>query len=64
MLCACLCFILAWIVVGGWLLDGWLADSVIRFVIWWGVCGIMTIILMIFALYDALSVVREEKSHK
>jgi len=46
---------------GLWLIDGWLAASVLRFVIWWGACAGLTIIVMLFALYDALAVIREER---
>lgn len=56
--------ILAWIALGIWVIDGWLADSAMRFIIWWAACGVFTLILMIFALYDALSVMREERVGK
>jgi len=47
--------------VGLWLIDGWLASSVPRFVIWWGGCAALTCVVMLFAVYDALAVVREER---
>lgn len=47
--------------VGLWLIDGWLAAGLWRFVIWWGACAGLTCIVMLFALYDALAVVREER---
>lgn len=46
---------------GLWLIDGWLAAGLWRFVIWWGACAGLTCIVMLFALYDALAVVREER---
>jgi hypothetical protein len=46
---------------GLWLIDGWLAAELWRFVIWWGACTGLTCIVMLFAVYDALAVVREER---
>jgi len=51
--------VLAWIAVGMWAIDGWLADSAMRFLIWWGVCMVLTLMLILFALYDALRVLKE-----
>jgi hypothetical protein len=50
-----------WMALGLWVLDGLLADEVWRFAVWWGICGVFALGLMIFALYDALAVIREEK---
>jgi len=47
--------------VGLWLLNGWLQASVLRFALWWGACGLVTLFVMLFALYDALAVFREER---
>jgi hypothetical protein len=50
---------------GLWLIDGWLMASPLRFLIWWGVCAAATCVVIIFALYDALAVIREERTkHK
>ncbi len=59
-----LMFTLAWMVVGLWVVDGWLEQEVIRFVIWWVFCGFLAVVLMIFALYDSVSVVREEREKR
>jgi uncharacterized membrane protein len=64
MLTMWLTLVMAWITLGLWVIDGWLADSAMRFIIWWGVCGVITLTLLIFALYDALSVIREERMGK
>lgn len=64
MLAYWLLFVLAWITLGLWIIDGWLAESATRFFVWWSACLIITLILIIFALYDALSVVREERSDR
>ena len=53
--------VLFWIAAGRWLVDGWLAESPWRFLAWWGACALMTVVVMLFALYDALAVIREER---
>jgi len=55
---------LGWMSCGLWFLDGWLADSIWRFLVWWGACGLLSIVLIMFAIYDALMTIREEKSRK
>lgn len=55
---------LMWMAVGLWVIDGWLAESALRFLIWWAICGVLAIVLMIFALYDAAAVVREERERR
>jgi hypothetical protein len=47
--------------LGLWVIDGWLGEHVLRFLCWWGVCGLATVLVMLFALYDALAAVREER---
>jgi len=47
--------------VGLWLIDGWLAGGLWRFLLWWGGCAGLTGFVMLFALYDALAVLREER---
>lgn len=47
--------------LGLWVINGWLAHSVWRFLIWWGGCALLTCWLLLLALYDALAVVREER---
>jgi len=46
---------------GQWLVAGWLAQSAWRFVLWWGGCALVTSVVLMFALYDALAVIREER---
>ncbi len=46
---------------GLWVIDGWLAISPWRFLLWWGACAIVTCGMFIFALYVALAVIREER---
>ena len=53
--------VLLWMAAGRWLVDGWLSESAWRFLAWWGACALMTVIVMCFALHDALAVIREER---
>jgi hypothetical protein len=46
---------------GLWIIGGWLAETPLRFLLWWGGCALATVVVMIFALYDALAVIREER---
>jgi sterol desaturase/sphingolipid hydroxylase (fatty acid hydroxylase superfamily) len=47
---------------GLWLIDGWLAKNPWIFLIWWAGCGLVTCVVLLFALYDALAVIREERN--
>jgi hypothetical protein len=46
---------------GLWLVDGWLESSALLFLAWWGGCALLTCLAMLFAVYDALAVIREER---
>lgn len=46
---------------GLWVVDGWLAAVPLRFVLWWGGCGMLAVFVFLFAVYDVLAVVREER---
>ena len=39
----------------------WLKADVWRFIIWWGGCGLLAIFVVLFALYDVMRVIREER---
>lgn len=52
---------LAMMATGLWLIDGWLAKNPWYFLIWWGACAVITSLVILFAFYDALAVVREER---
>ena len=47
---------------GLWLFDHWLAASVWRFFLWWAACAGITSLTILFAIYDALAVIREERN--
>ena len=56
---------LAMLGIGLWLIDGWIWDSPWRVLLWWGGCALITCVVMLFAVYDALAVIREERAkHK
>lgn len=50
--------------IGLWVIHGWLMADPWRFIFWWGGCGVATCVVMIFALYDALAVIREEREKR
>ena len=49
---------------GLWLIDGWLAAGVMRFLLWWAGCAGLTCVVLLFALHDALAVIREERGKR
>lgn len=53
-------FLLGYFAFGLWAIDGWLEKSILRMSLYWLVCGIMAVMLMLFAMYDALRAMREE----
>ncbi len=59
-----LLFVLAWIAIGQWVINDWLAGNAIRFLVWWAASAIHASILIILALNDALSVIREEREKR
>lgn len=56
-----LIFVLLLMVGGLWVVDGWLAGNVWYFLLWWGAVAFFTFMEMLFALYDVLAVIREER---
>ncbi|MCW1922926.1 hypothetical protein OKA05_10215 [Luteolibacter arcticus] len=56
-----LALLLAVFAIGLWGIDDWLAKDVWRFIVWWGVCGLLAIFVVAFALYDVMRVLREER---
>ncbi len=47
---------------GLWVIGGWIWESPWRVLFWWGGCAIATCVVLVFALYDALAVIREERA--
>ena len=56
--------LLAVFATGLWGIDGWLKADVWRFVLWWGGCGLLAVFVVMFALYDACAVIREERDRR
>src|SRR5690606_25074037 len=52
---------LAQMAIGLWVIDRWLMADPWRFLLWWAVCAVVTCSVLLFAVYDALAVVREER---
>lgn len=51
----------AWMAVGLWVVDGMLSKNALMFVLWWGFCFLLAVSLVLFAFYDVLAVMREER---
>ena len=47
--------------LGMFAIDGWLKESPVRFGIYWGACALLCLFVMMFALFDALAVIKEER---
>ena len=52
---------LSLLVLGLWVIDGWLGQSMLLFVLWWGICALVTLWVLLFALLDALISIQEVK---
>jgi hypothetical protein len=50
--------------LGLWGIDGWLAASPWRFALYWVFCAGLAVFVMLFALFDALAVIREERERR
>lgn len=57
----CLFLTMTWMAVGLWVLDGKLSENALMFVLWWGFCFLLVSVLILFALYDLVAVMREER---
>lgn len=55
---------LAMLAVGLWGINDWIWESPWRVIFWWGGCTAATCVVILFALYDALAVIREERSNR
>ena len=50
--------------LGLWGIDEWLAKSVLRFGIYWLLCAMLCLFVMLFALFDLLKSISEEKGRQ
>lgn len=48
------------IAVGTWIIDGWLDDGPVRFLLYWGGVALFVIMLSLFCLFDMLKAWKEE----
>jgi GNAT superfamily N-acetyltransferase len=55
---------LLFMAAGLWGVDGWLAGNPWRFVLWWAACAVLTLLVMLAALHDALATIREEREDR
>ena len=55
---------LAMLGFGLWGINDWIWESPWRVLFWWGGCTAATCVVILFALYDALAVIREERSNR
>ncbi len=53
---------LGMLAVGLWVIDEWIWKNPWRVLVWWGGCAVATMVVIVFAVYDALAVVREERA--
>ena len=51
--------LLGMLALGLWGIDGWLTESLMRFAVYWGLCGLGCLFVMLFAVFDALASIRE-----
>jgi len=47
--------------LGNWPLEAWIERSLWRMLFWWGGCAFLCLLLVLFAAFDALAVIGEEK---
>jgi hypothetical protein len=47
--------------IGLWGIHDWIWQNPWRVLLWWGSCAFATCIVILFAIYDALAVIREER---
>ncbi|SHJ81279.1 hypothetical protein SAMN02745181_2690 [Rubritalea squalenifaciens DSM 18772] len=48
------------IALGTWLIDDWLDDGPVRFLVFWGGVGLFVVMLCLFCIYDMLKAWKEE----
>lgn len=47
--------------LGLWGIEAWLGESLLRFALYWLFCAGLALFVMLFALFDLLAVIREER---
>lgn len=49
---------------GLWGIDEWLKESILRFGLYWGACGLLCVFVLLFALFDILATLKEERDRR
>ncbi|NNC89438.1 MAG: hypothetical protein HKN82_13350 [Akkermansiaceae bacterium] len=49
------------VALGNWPLEEWLAETPLRFVLWWAGCAFLAVLTFLLGLYDALAVLKENQ---
>jgi hypothetical protein len=57
-----LVFILCYFAFGNWVIDDWLMEGLWRMLLYWGFLAVQCMGLILFALFDALAVIGEERT--
>lgn len=52
---------LGMLALGLWVIDDWLKESILRFGLYWGACGLLCLFVLLFALFDMLATIKEER---
>jgi RsiW-degrading membrane proteinase PrsW (M82 family) len=52
-------FLVVIVVIGTWVIDDWLRDGVLRFVVFWALITLYTLFLILMAFYDMLRVMKD-----
>ena len=47
--------------LGLWVIDAWLEDVLWRFLLWWSGCALVSLWVLLFALFDALKSIQEAR---
>ncbi len=59
MMAAILLILLLVIALGTWVVDDWLAESILRFVVFWLIITVYTLVLLLLCVYDMLRLKKE-----
>lgn len=55
---------LGMLALGLWVIDGWLKESILRFGLYWAGCGLLCLFVLLFALFDVLATLKEEREKR
>ena len=44
------------VAIGNWVIDDWLLDGIIRFIVFWGSITLLVLFILLMAVYDLLKV--------